>query len=283
MIQKHLLTIAIAATMMMGAQGARAQGTAINTTGTAAAASAILDVNSSSQGMLVPRIANPTTAISSPATGLMVYNTTTNQYNYYNGTAWTAIGGATLSNGSAAGQIYTTGSSPFAVQSTPVTVSGDATLSSAGALTLATVNSNVGTFGSTTQSPQITVDAKGRITAISNQTIAGGSSQFVCGGISSGASVTVPATGVGYVLITTAGGTVTLPAANAVTAGRVIFISNETSSTCSIVYKTAAGSTIWDVPGYPSSASGTTGLTITNCWSMAVSDGISNWYVTGNN
>lgn len=49
---------------------------------------------------------------------------------------------------------------------------GDAT-SSAGtaALTLATVNSNVGTFGNATQSLTATVDAKGRVTAMSAQTV----------------------------------------------------------------------------------------------------------------
>jgi hypothetical protein len=39
------------------------------------------------------------------------------------------------------------------------------------ATTLATVNSNVGSFGSATASPVITVDGKGRITAVSNSTI----------------------------------------------------------------------------------------------------------------
>ena len=38
--------------------------------------------------------------------------------------------------------------------------------------TLATVNSNVGAYGNTTSVPTITVDAKGRITSISNNTIA---------------------------------------------------------------------------------------------------------------
>jgi len=54
-------------------------------------------------------------------------------------------------------------------------LTGDIT-TTAGALatTLATVNANVGTFGSTTQSVQVTVNAKGLITAISNQTIAAG-------------------------------------------------------------------------------------------------------------
>lgn len=50
-------------------------------------------------------------------------------------------------------------------------LSGDATLASTGALTLATVNANVGTFGSATQVSQITVNAKGLITAASNVTI----------------------------------------------------------------------------------------------------------------
>ena len=197
MIQKHLLTIAIAATVMMGAQGARAQGTAINTSGSAAVASAMLDVQSTNQGVLVPRIATPATAITSPATGLMVYNTTTNQFNYFNGSAWTVIGSGstTLSAGSTGGQIYVTGAGG-AVPTTPVTVGTDATLSSTGALTLATVNSNVGTFGSTTTSPQITVDAKGRITAISNQTITGGSSgtSFTSGIVNISANHTIAST-----------------------------------------------------------------------------------------
>ncbi len=52
-------------------------------------------------------------------------------------------------------------------------VSGDVTLASSGAVTLATVNSNVGTFGSATQVSQVTVNGKGLVTAATNVTITG--------------------------------------------------------------------------------------------------------------
>lgn len=50
-------------------------------------------------------------------------------------------------------------------------VSGDATLANTGALTLATVNSNVGSYGSATAAPAVTVNAKGLVTAVSTNTI----------------------------------------------------------------------------------------------------------------
>jgi len=52
------------------------------------------------------------------------------------------------------------------------TITGDVTLSAAGAITLATVNANVGSFGSTTQCVAFTVNAKGLITAASAATCA---------------------------------------------------------------------------------------------------------------
>lgn len=52
-----------------------------------------------------------------------------------------------------------------------VAVSADATLATGGALTLATVNANVGTFGDATHVAQFTVNAKGLITAASNVAI----------------------------------------------------------------------------------------------------------------
>jgi hypothetical protein len=57
------------------------------------AASAILDLTSTSRGFLPPRMTSTQRdAISSPATGLTIFNTTTGAVNVYSG-AWAAVGG----------------------------------------------------------------------------------------------------------------------------------------------------------------------------------------------
>ena len=108
---KKIITLLLAtvATFAGTTQQANAQGMAVNTSGAAANTSAMLDVSSTSKGMLIPRLATPS-SISSPATGLMVYNTTTNQFNYWNGSAWTAIGGSPT--GSAGGDLTGTYPNP---------------------------------------------------------------------------------------------------------------------------------------------------------------------------
>ncbi len=66
---------------------------AINTDGTEPDASAMLDVSSTDKGILIPRMTTAErTAISNPATGLMVYDSDENNFWYYNGSAWTAVG-----------------------------------------------------------------------------------------------------------------------------------------------------------------------------------------------
>lgn len=56
--------------------------------------SSALDVNSTSKGMLVPRMTTAQrNAIASPVNGLLVYNISTNQFNYFDGTVWVAAVG----------------------------------------------------------------------------------------------------------------------------------------------------------------------------------------------
>jgi hypothetical protein len=56
-------------------------------------ASAQLDVRSTTKGLLIPRMtATQRTEITSPAAGLMVYETTTSSFWFYNGSVWNQIG-----------------------------------------------------------------------------------------------------------------------------------------------------------------------------------------------
>jgi hypothetical protein len=66
-----------------------AQNVAINATGAAPAASAMLDITSTTSGLLIPRMTSAQrVAIASPATGLKVYDTTTSSFWYFNGVIW---------------------------------------------------------------------------------------------------------------------------------------------------------------------------------------------------
>jgi mucin-19 len=69
-----------------------AQNVAINTTGSPANPSAMLDVSSTTSGFLPPRMTSTQmNAISSPATGLQVFNTTTNCLMMFTGSFWQTI------------------------------------------------------------------------------------------------------------------------------------------------------------------------------------------------
>ncbi|HEX3167176.1 MAG TPA: hypothetical protein VHQ93_13000, partial [Chitinophagaceae bacterium] len=82
----------------------KAQSVGINADGSAPNASAMLDVNSPTKGMLIPRVALTATNVAgpvvSPLTSLLVYNTATNGsggtavspgFYFWNGTGWEKI------------------------------------------------------------------------------------------------------------------------------------------------------------------------------------------------
>jgi hypothetical protein len=59
------------------------------------AASAALDISSTTKGLLVPRMtASQRTSIANPAKGLLVYDTDQNGLFHYNGSAWATVGGS---------------------------------------------------------------------------------------------------------------------------------------------------------------------------------------------
>ena len=131
----------------------------------------------------------PTTSFNGAAlgtadTGLLFLDSTLVQLQYWTGAAWVVVPNiptsATVlaSNGSkqvtaaalASAKVWIGSAGNLPVEQS---VSADATLANTGALTLATVNATTGTFGSATQSSQVTVNAKGLVTAAGNVTIAG--------------------------------------------------------------------------------------------------------------
>jgi hypothetical protein len=125
---RHLLNSLVTLATLCAPLFAGAQGMAINTTGASADQSAVLDVSSASQGVLVPRM---TTAqrrnINQPATGLLIYqNDSTTGFYYNSGTpaspSWIALN------------------------------------------VLANSGVTANTYGSSTAIPVITVDATGRVT-----------------------------------------------------------------------------------------------------------------------
>ncbi|MEP6712004.1 MAG: hypothetical protein ABJA37_06300, partial [Ferruginibacter sp.] len=68
------------------------QSVAINNTATLPNASAMLDVSSTSKGLLIPRMTSiQRTGITSVATGLQVFDTDTKSFWFYNGTAWAQL------------------------------------------------------------------------------------------------------------------------------------------------------------------------------------------------
>ncbi len=74
------------------AAGVQAQAIAINTDGSAPHASAILDVKSTTKGLLAPRMTTTQrNAIAAPAAGLLVFDTNLNTYFIRNSTTWTAV------------------------------------------------------------------------------------------------------------------------------------------------------------------------------------------------
>ena len=160
---KSLLAIAL---FVLMATISQAQNVGINSTGATPDASAMLDVNSSTKGLLVPRmLASERSAISLPATGLLVYQTDgTVGFYYYNGSAWTFVGNGSVTSVSGSG-----GTTGLTLSGGPITTTGTLTLGG----TLAVANG--GTGGTTASLARTSLGAaasgaNGDITSLTNLT-----------------------------------------------------------------------------------------------------------------
>ncbi|MCX6314823.1 MAG: hypothetical protein NTX08_08845 [Sphingobacteriales bacterium] len=84
--------LALIALLLLQNFYSQAQSFAINTTGTAAHASAMLDVTSTIKGLLIPRLTTAQrTAIASPGKGLFVYDSTLKSFYFHDGVNWQPI------------------------------------------------------------------------------------------------------------------------------------------------------------------------------------------------
>ena len=86
---KKITTLIVLLTLSYSSNSIHAQSMGISNSTITPDPSSILEMRATDKGMLIPRM---TTAerdgISTPATGLMMYNTTSNQFNFFNGTYW---------------------------------------------------------------------------------------------------------------------------------------------------------------------------------------------------
>ena len=111
---KKITTLIVLLTLSYISNSIHAQSMGISNSTITPDPSSILEMRATDKGMLIPRM---TTAerdgISSPATGLMMYNTTTNQFNFFNGTYWAvSVSGTPYLTADADSTLTTSSSSP---------------------------------------------------------------------------------------------------------------------------------------------------------------------------
>ena len=89
---KKVITLSVMIIGLLSAHRLMSQNVAINTDGTAPNASAMLDIKSTTKGLLIPRMTTiQRNAIIAPALGLKVFDINTRSFHFYNGLKWVEI------------------------------------------------------------------------------------------------------------------------------------------------------------------------------------------------
>ena len=90
--KKLLVSLIVLLIVGFSSNTIHAQSMGISSSPITADASSILEMRTTTKGMLIPRMTTTDrNTISLPATGLIIYNTLTNQFNYYDGTSWVVL------------------------------------------------------------------------------------------------------------------------------------------------------------------------------------------------
>ena len=115
-------SIAFIAILILSWQLSTGQGVSVNESGIPAHSSAMFDIQSTSKGMLIPRMTtSQRTAINSPANGLLVFDTTSGSFWFYHGGTWQQLVDATGNTWESAGNnTYFTGGNVGIDDNTPL-------------------------------------------------------------------------------------------------------------------------------------------------------------------
>src|SRR5690349_10317760 len=96
---KKIIILFTIATGLLPINKLLSQNVAINADGTAPHASAMLDIKSTTKGLLIPRMTSlQRLAIPAPAAGLKVFDITTASFHYYNGIKWVELASVGTTN-----------------------------------------------------------------------------------------------------------------------------------------------------------------------------------------